>query len=45
MFYLTLIENETDRQMFLRLYNEHRDEMFFYAERILGDRMLAEDAL
>ena len=45
MFYLTLIDDETDRQMFLRLYNEHRDEMFFYAERILGDRMLAEDAL
>ena len=45
MFYLALIDDETDREMFLRLYYEHRDEMFFYAERILGDRMLAEDAL
>ena len=44
-FYLALIDDETDRQRFTRLYNGHRDTMFRYALRILRDEMLAEDAV
>lgn len=45
MLFLALIDNETDRELFLRLYYEHRNEMFCHAECILEDSWLAEDAV
>lgn len=45
VMYLTLIDNPTDREKFTQLYKEHRQVMFYFANQILQDEALAEDAV
>lgn len=44
-FYLALIEDESDKDKFERLYLNYRQTMFYAANRILHDTHLAEDAV
>jgi len=41
----TVMENECDRNKFLKIYEEYRSLMFYVAEDILKDHALAEDAV
>ena len=41
----TALENEDDRNKFLKIYEEYRSLMFYVANRILKDRASAEDAV
>ena len=43
-FYLSLIDEEPSRLLFEDIYLSHRHTMVYAANRILHDRMLAEDA-
>lgn len=45
LFYFTLIEDESDKDKFERLYLNYRQTMFYAANRILHDTHLAEDAV
>lgn len=42
---LAFIDDESDKELFIRIYNENRGEMFNYANYILHDDGLAEDAV
>ncbi len=43
--YLSLIDNEQDKNLFEQLYEQHRHTMLLVANRILHDQMLAEDCV
>ncbi|MDR1892949.1 MAG: sigma-70 family RNA polymerase sigma factor [Oscillospiraceae bacterium] len=43
--FLTMIDSESDRVKFMRLYNEYRHTMYRTANAILKDSYLAEDAV
>ncbi len=43
--YCAMIDDETEREQFIRLYNENRDAMYHFALSVLRDPALAEDAL
>jgi len=45
MLYLTLIEEESYRETFIRIYNSYRLPMLHVAVSVLGDVDLAEDAV
>lgn len=45
LFYLTLIDNETDRDLFEQIYNDYKKRMLFVANRVLHDQYEAEDAV
>lgn len=42
---LTFIDDENDRDIFVRIYNENRSEMYSFAYSILRDSGLSEDAV
>lgn len=44
-FFLTLIEDENDRQLFERIYHSYRSQMKRVAENVLGNEADAEDAV
>ena len=43
--FLTLIEEETEKERFERLYYRYQDLMYCFAVEILRDEHLAEDAV
>lgn len=45
MMYLSIIETPEERSLFEQLYYTYRKQMFFVANGILNDEILAEDAL
>lgn len=45
MFYLQLIETESDQKLFEQIYNNYRRQMVFAANNILHNPDLAEDAI
>ena len=45
MLYLTLIDSQSDRELFEEIYMKHRYSMLHTAMRILKDHDLAEDAV
>lgn len=42
-FYLSLIETQEDKRLFEQIYMDHRQNMFSYAKKLLGDEGYAED--
>ena len=44
-FYMTLLHDEAAKNIFAKLYHEHRHTMFWTAQQILQDHHLAEDAV
>ena len=45
MLFLSMIDDESDREKFMRLYQEYRHTMYHTANAILKDSYLAEDAV
>lgn len=45
LIYLTLIDSPDNRELFIQLYNAHRQSMFYMANQVLHDDYLAEDAV
>jgi RNA polymerase sigma-70 factor, ECF subfamily len=44
-FYLSLLDNDTEKSKFEKIYRDHRLAMLWTAQNILADRGLAEDAV
>ena len=45
LMYLALIDEPSDKELFIQLYNAHRQSMFYIANQVLHDEYLAEDAV
>lgn len=45
IIYLAMIENDSDKSKFERLYNTYKQIMFYKAKEVLRDNHLAEDAV
>lgn len=45
LIYFALIDDPSDKELFVQLYNEHRQSMFYIANQVLHDDYLAEDAV
>jgi len=45
LIYLSMIEDEEDKNKFIQLYEKYRKLMFYVANQILKDEYLAEDAV
>lgn len=45
LFYLTLIDNDIDKNIFEQIYNDYKKRMLFVANRVLHDQYEAEDAV
>lgn len=45
MFYMSLIDNDDDREKFEILYNKYRKRMVYTAYSVLGNNEDAEDAV
>lgn len=45
IIYLAFIDELSDKELFIQLYNTHRQSMFFIANQVLHDDYLAEDAV
>ena len=45
VFYLSLLESESDKLLFTQIYTEYRDKMYSVAYSILGTKEKAEDAV
>ena len=45
MMYLSIVETPEERSLFEQIYYTCRKQMFFVANGILNDEILAEDAL
>lgn len=44
-FYVTLIDNDTDRDIFEQIYNDYKKRMLFVANKVLHDQYESEDAV
>lgn len=45
LMYLALIDEPSGKELFIQLYNTHRQSMFYIANQVLHDNYLAEDAV
>lgn len=45
LFYLSLIDNDIDKNIFEQIYNDYKKRMLFVANRVLHDQYEAEDAV